>query len=101
MSIVFLLKSFGNTDVFRDFEMENYEWVQMLHHLRGDLSYRGQKSGIPARLSGPLSLAILLYIINLCWHVQHSIIYQAFFFIYSTFMMTTITFFSSKYMVNN
>jgi hypothetical protein len=25
MSIVFLLKSFGNTDVFTDFEMENYE----------------------------------------------------------------------------
>lgn len=25
MSIVFLLKSFGNTDVFKDFEMKNYE----------------------------------------------------------------------------
>jgi len=25
MSIVFLLKSFGNTDVFTDFEMINYE----------------------------------------------------------------------------
>lgn len=25
MSIVFLLKSFGNTDVFTDFEMKNYE----------------------------------------------------------------------------